>query len=137
MSEYAPTRATPPSLTPILTAYTHLLIPDTTGGYCAEILEFPGCFAEGETAEDAMQALHRAAQAWIEAAQAQGQTIPVPLALQCYGGKIALRLPRSLHRQVVRFAAREGVSVNQWLLAAIAMQVGATHGETKGEGAPI
>ena len=95
--------------------YTYLLIPEDTGGYSAEILEFPGCFAEGETANATMQALRRAAAAWIEAALAQGQAIPPPMRHQAYGGRIALRLPRSLHRRAVRVAARDGsVSISGW-----------------------
>jgi antitoxin HicB len=105
--------------------YTYILVPDEMGGYAAEILEFPGCFAEGETANEAMKALDRAAAAWIRAALAQGQEIPPPFRNQGYGGKIALRLPKSLHRQATQFAERDGVSLNQFLVSAIAARIGA------------
>jgi predicted RNase H-like HicB family nuclease len=105
--------------------YARILIPDEDRGYSAEILEFPGCFAEGDTADEAMQALERAAESWIQAALDQGQEIPEPYQNQGYGGKIALRLPRSLHRQAARLAARDGVSLNQFLVSAIAKHMGA------------
>src|SRR2546428_6165317 len=105
--------------------YARILIPDEEGGFSAEILEFPGCFAEGDTADEAMQALDRAADAWIQAALNQGQAIPLPFRNQGYGGKIALRLPRSLHRQATEFAERDGTSLNQFLVSAIAARVGA------------
>jgi predicted RNase H-like HicB family nuclease len=105
--------------------YARILIPEEGGGYSAEILEFPGCFAEGETADEAMQALDRAAEAWIQAALDQGQEIPSPFRNQGYGGKIALRLPKSLHRQATEFAERDGTSLNQFLVSAIAARVGA------------
>ncbi len=105
--------------------YARILIPDEEGGFSAEILEFPGCFAEGDTADEAMQALDRAADAWIQAALDQGQAIPLPFRNQGYGGKIALRLPRSLHRQATEFAERDGTSLNQFLVSAIAARVGA------------
>jgi antitoxin HicB len=105
--------------------YSRVLIPDEGGGYSAEILEFPGCFAEGETTDDAMQALERAAQAWIQAALDQGQDIPEPFVSQGYGGKVALRLPRSFHRKAVQFAEREGTSLNQFLVSAVAARIGA------------
>ena len=105
--------------------YARILIPDEEGGFSAEILEFPGCFAEGDTADEAMQALDRAADAWIQAALDQGQAIPPPFRNQGYGGKIALRLPRSLHRQATEFAERDGTSLNQFLVSAIAARVGA------------
>jgi predicted RNase H-like HicB family nuclease len=105
--------------------YARILIPDEQGGYAAEMLEFPGCFAEGETADEAMQALERAAESWIQAALDQGQEIPSPFMNQGYAGKVALRLPRSLHRQATQFAERDGTSLNQFLVSAIAARIGA------------
>lgn len=105
--------------------YARILIPDEQGGYSAEILEFPGCFAEGETADEAMQALDRAADSWIQAALDQGQEIPSPFMNQGYAGKVALRLPRSLHRPATQFAERDGTSLNQFLVSAIAARIGA------------
>ena len=87
-------------------------------------MEFPGCFAEGETADEAMQALERAAESWIQAALDQGQDVPPPFMNQSYGGKVALRLPRSLHRKATQFAARDGTSLNQFLVSAIAARIG-------------
>lgn len=103
--------------------YARILIPDVTGGYSAEILELPGCYAEGTTPDETMQALERAAHAWIVAALTQGQVIPVPWATRDYQGHIALRLPRSLHRHAVARAQREGVSLNTWLVSAITAAV--------------
>jgi predicted RNase H-like HicB family nuclease len=105
--------------------YSRVLIPDERGGYAAEMLEFPGCFAEGDTADEAMQALERAAESWIHAALDQGQEIPEPFMNQGYGGRVALRLPKSLHRQAARLAERDGVSLNQFLVSIIAEGVGA------------
>jgi len=105
--------------------YSRILIPNEDGTFSGEILEFPGCFAEGETADEAMRNLEAAAQAWIEASLAQGLAIPEPEMNQGYGGKIALRLPRSLHRQAARLAARDGTSLNQFLVTAIASRLGA------------
>jgi len=39
-------------------------------------------------------------------------------------GKVALRLPKSLHRRAVLYAAREGVSLNQFLMTLVAEHVG-------------
>src|SRR5882724_1300266 len=105
--------------------YSRVLVPDEAGGYSAEMLEFPGCFAEGETADDTMQALERAAKSWIQAALEQGQEIPQPFMNQGYGGKVALRLPKSVHRKAVQFAERDGTSLNQFLVSAVAARIGA------------
>jgi antitoxin HicB len=104
--------------------YTRILIP-STGSYSAEVLEFPGCFSEGATPDEAIRNLEEAAESWIEAALDQGQEIPEPFMNQGFGGKIALRLPRSLHRQAARIAEREGVSLNQFLVSAISTRIGA------------
>lgn len=105
--------------------YTRILIPNEDGSYSAEILEFSGCFAEGETANEAIDNLTNAALSWLEACIEEGLDIPEPFENQDFGGKIALRLPRSLHRQASRMAERDGVSLNQFLVSAISARVGA------------
>jgi predicted RNase H-like HicB family nuclease len=105
--------------------YARVLVPDATGGYSAEMLEFPGCFAEGDTAEEAMQALERAAESWIQATLDQGQDIPEPFVTQGYSGQVALRLPKSLHRKCLQLAARDRVSLNTFLVSAVAVRIGA------------
>lgn len=105
--------------------YSRVLIPDAESGFSAEILEFPGCFSEGETAQEAVENLEEAAHNWIQACLDQGQEIPPPFVNQGFSGRIALRLPRSIHRQAARIAERDGTSLNQFLVAAIAARVGA------------
>ena len=104
--------------------YTRILIP-SDGSYSAEMVEFPGCFAEGKTPDEAIRNLEEAAEAWIEASLEQGLKIPEPFMNQGFGGKIALRLPRSLHRQATMLAEREDVSLNQFLVSAISARIGA------------
>lgn len=105
--------------------YSRILIPEEDGGYSAEILEFPGCFSQGDTVDEAMQNIEGAAQNWIEATLEAGKPIPSPATDYEYAGKVALRLPRSIHRQAVRMAEKDGVSLNQWLASAIAARIGA------------
>ena len=105
--------------------YARILIPAGDGTYCAEVLEFPGCYAEGDTPDEAIDNLESAAASWIEAAREQGQEIPAPLASHGYSGKIHLRLPKSIHRQAACFAQRDDVSLNQFFIGAIAARVGA------------
>jgi predicted RNase H-like HicB family nuclease len=104
--------------------YSKVLVADESGGYVAEILEFPGCIAEGETAEEAVENLNEAAVAWIEAIQEDGGTVPEPLDLQGYSGRLVLRLPKSLHKEATRRAQVEGVSLNQWIVGAVAERLG-------------
>lgn len=105
-------------------AYTRRLTPDESGGYTASIQEFPGCFAEGETADEALENLNRVAESWIEVALSHGHDIRAPIAFDGCSGKIALRIPRGLHQQVAELAELEDCSVNQLLTSAISEYVG-------------
>jgi predicted RNase H-like HicB family nuclease len=106
--------------------YSRILTPDEeTGTYAAEIREFSGCVAQGDTAEEAYRNLEAAAESWIEVALDMGQEIPEPSSDGGYSGRIALRLPKTLHQIAARMAERDGTSLNQFLVAAIAERVGA------------
>lgn len=108
--------------------YTRIVIPDSeTGTFTAEILEFSGCISQGKTIEEAYKHLEKYAESWIEAALSLGQTIPPPSIIQGVGGKIVLRLPKSLHRKLTIISEREGTSLNQFILSAISEKVGATN----------
>ena len=103
--------------------YVRRLLPDETGGYVASILEFPGCIAEGDTAEEALANLDKAAIAWVEAALESGYPIREPFDFGGHSGKIALRMPRMLHKQAAELAELEGCSLNQLLVTAISYYV--------------
>jgi len=103
--------------------YTRALVPDENGGFSAEVAEFPGCFSEGETPAEAYENLEKAAANWVTAAIEQGLEIPPPRATASHSGKVALRMPKSLHAQAARAAERDGVSLNQWIVSAISKQV--------------
>src|SRR5688572_12675472 len=107
--------------------YARVLTPDPSGVYVAQILEFPGCVAEGNTPQEAYERLEAAAESWVAAILADGQAIPEPTydKIRDFNGKVALRLPRSLHRDAVRFAQRESTSLNQFLVSSISSAVGA------------
>jgi len=108
--------------------YTRRLTPEPEGGYSASIHELPGCFAEGDSADDALTALEAAAKAWIAAAIETGRPVPRPVDVSEYSGKIALRMPRSLHRIAAERASMEGCSLNQLLVTAISHYLGQRDG---------
>ena len=106
--------------------YGRVVVPEPDGSYRAEIIEFPGCIATGETASDALSNLERVAESWLEVTLAKGQSVPEPIENTGYSGKLMLRLPKSLHRKAAHAAQRDGVSLNQFIIASIAEQVGNT-----------
>ena len=105
--------------------YARIVIPTEPSGFHAQILEFPGCFAQGETLEEAYSNLENAAESWIEVCLAQGHSVPEPSSSQTFSGRIVLRLPKSLHKQATRLAERDQTSLNTFLLSAVSSKVGA------------
>ena len=103
--------------------YSRVLVRDPSGRYFAEILELPGCFSEGDSPDAAIRNLDEAMAGWIDSALDSGQQIPPPLEIAGYSGRVLLRLPKSLHREAVRRAEIEGVSLNQYLVVAIATHI--------------
>lgn len=53
--------------------------------------------------------------------QANGETPPQPLAEKHYSGKLVLRLPPGQHRRLAINASEEGVSLNRYLCARLAV----------------
>jgi predicted HicB family RNase H-like nuclease len=111
--------------------YARLVIPESDGSFRAEILEFPGCIAIGDTAAEALASLDGVAVGWVEAALEQCQKIPEPMENTGFSGKLVVRLSRSLHRKAAQIADREGVSLNHFIVNCIAENVGqhSTHSQ--------
>lgn len=105
--------------------YSKLLMPDESGGYVAQVMEFPGCIAEGETADEAIHNLDEAMLDWLEEVIESGQRVPEPLAAQGYSGHFALRIPKWVHREAARRAQADSVSLNQRIVEAIGERLGA------------
>jgi antitoxin HicB len=106
--------------------YVVRIYPEPDGsGYTAEIPDLPGCLTCATTLPDLWEMIEDAKRTWIEGSLAAGLPIPEPAAHQP-SGKLTLRLPRSLHRRIAEQAEREGVSMNQFITAALAQTVGAT-----------
>ena len=68
--------------------------------------------------------IQEAMEGWLEAALQRGFDIPEPRPEEEYSGKFVVRVPRSLHRELVATADREGVSLNQYINVALAESVG-------------
>jgi antitoxin HicB len=89
-------------------------------GYVAEVDELPGAYSQGATPEEAVQGIRDAMAGWLSIALEDGVPIPEPLTTEKYSGRILVRLPQTLHRELTRQAKKEGVSVNQFITAALA-----------------
>lgn len=108
--------------------YVRRLLPDPAGGYTVTVQEFPGCVAEGESAEDALSNFDAAAQSWIAVCLEDGYPIAEPAEPSEYSGRIALRIPAGLHGDIAVLAELDECSVNQLLAVAISEYVGRRQG---------
>jgi len=104
-------------------SYPITIHPDPDGGYVAEIEELPGCMTQAETLDEVFKAIEDARQVWIRGTYEMGQDIPLPRDMEEYSGKFMVRIPRSLHRNLIRAAKREGVSLNQYVTSLLAAGV--------------
>lgn len=71
----------------------------------------------GEMIEEAMLL-------WIETELEDGALIPEPRPLHDYSGRFVVRMPRSIHRDLVSAAKREGVSLNAFVNSILIREIG-------------
>ncbi len=83
-------------------------------GYGAKVLEWPGCYGAGPTAQAAMDDLEQAMVLWVEAERDAGHDIPQPFAVKATG-RISLRVAPTVHARFLTSAAAEGISLNRWI----------------------
>ncbi len=94
-------------------------------GWFARVVEWPGCMTQADSFVELGEMIQDAMRAWIETAIEDGQEIPEPRPAGEFSGKFIVRVPKSLHRELVKIADREGVSLNAFANVALAKAVGA------------
>lgn len=86
------------------------IVPNEHGGFHARVPDFPTIFTGGSTPEEAMKNALAAIDLMIE--EYRDRELPVPEPLHSFSGQFNVRLPRALHRELVRHADSQGVSLN-------------------------
>jgi antitoxin HicB len=107
--------------------YTIVVVKDESGeysGWFARVAELPGCMTQADTFEELLEMIREAMTAWIESALEDGEIIPMPRSLEDYSGRFVVRIPKSLHRELVEMAEREGVSLNTLVNVALGKVAG-------------
>lgn len=83
-------------------------------GLCAE---FPGLSWLAKTPETALRGIRRVVADVVEDMKAEDEAVPEPLATRKFSGKILVRIPPEVHRDLVREASEEHVSLNRLISA--------------------
>jgi len=92
--------------------------------YVARIVELQGCMIHGDTPEDALREIQGVKRDWIKTNLALGNKMPEPLRTRKYSGKVILRMPPSLHENLVKIAEIDGISFNQYMVSALSRHAG-------------
>ncbi|MEK7485303.1 MAG: type II toxin-antitoxin system HicB family antitoxin [Planctomycetota bacterium] len=85
--------------------------------FLASVAEFPLLSAHGNSPEKALKEIHFVVSEVTTDLEESGESIPQPLSLRKYSGKLNVRLPISTHRHLVQEAAFQHVSLNQLILS--------------------
>ncbi|MGH9822013.1 MAG: toxin-antitoxin system HicB family antitoxin [Blastocatellia bacterium] len=93
--------------------------------FVATVPEFAGLSALGETPAEALAEAEAALDGFLETYYSRGIPLPEPIAERPYSGQVRLRMPKGMHARATALAEQEGVSLNHFLVAATAIQVGA------------
>lgn len=99
--------------------------------WVARVVELPHCLIDGDTPEEAIREIEEVKRDWIKSNLERGLKIPEPVSHK-YSGQIRLRISPSLHRTIADLARAEGVSLNQYMVAALAKSAGMDLAKDKG-----
>ncbi len=127
------TKAESRSITEEMERYSALpyrieLTPDE-GWWFVSMPDLPGCISQGSTPQEALEMIREAQQLWLQVALEDGRPIPLPGEEQehSYSGKFNVRVPKNVHRDLVRAAQTQGVSLNLFVATTLARAVAGNH----------
>lgn len=113
----------------------HKLISTTVeGDVIVAVPELPDCWTVAETEAAALAQLPEAMGVWFESALVRNEPIPAPFPERDPSGKVLVQMPEVLHEHLQRQAEREGVSLNQRIVALLAHACGERDGRDIGVG---
>ncbi|MFC0906675.1 toxin-antitoxin system HicB family antitoxin [Clostridium sp. MT-14] len=90
------------------------VIKDEEGGYVLKYPELKGCITCADTIDEGINLLNDAKRSWLESALEDGMLIPEPLKEENFSGQFKLRMPKSLHKELMEKSKEEGISMNQY-----------------------
>jgi len=88
--------------------------------YIGRVAEFPSLAADGDSFEGALKEILTVVTEVLEDLRNSGEPIPEPFGKREYSGTLNVRMPKDLHRKLTIEAARQEVSLNQWIVSKLA-----------------
>jgi antitoxin HicB len=85
-------------------------------GYCAYVPSFKAMVVD-DNLEDLVQGVEEIIETAIDTCKEEGRPIPPEDGNIQTSGKVALRLPKSLHKKMIVEAKHEGVSMNSYIVS--------------------
>ena len=102
------------------------------------VYEFPHVTVYGDTFEEAYELATDAVEGLCELALEQGDAVPVPTERKTeFSGKFVVRVPKSLHRNLVCAAAEENTSLNQYVISVLSAHAGVANVQTYAIGVTV
>lgn len=83
--------------------------------FVARVAEFPSLAAHGETQEEAMREIRDVVEFVLNDLKESDEPIPAPFGKRSFSGRLVLRMPEYMHRQLAIEAMQQGISLNQLL----------------------
>ena len=94
---------------------------DGTEYWIARVLELPHCMTHGANSEETLRDIEDAKREWLKSNLEAGLPIPEPAK---FTGQYHLRMPPSLHEAIALKSDSEDISLNQFIITALARAVG-------------
>jgi predicted RNase H-like HicB family nuclease len=98
--------------------------------WIARVVELPHCMTHGATPEEALRDIEDAKREWLKSNLEDRLPIPEPAK---FTGQYHLRMPPSLHEALTLKSESEDVSLNQFMITALARAVGYAEPQKKRE----
>lgn len=83
--------------------------------FVARVAEFPSLAAHGETQEAALREIKSVVEYVLNDLRESGEPLPEPFGKRSFSGRLVLRMPEYMHRQLALEAMQQGISLNQLL----------------------
>lgn len=98
---------------------------DGRSEWCVEYPDLKGCVGGGDTIEEAIADAEATKQVYLDYLKSEGYDLPKPTdESELPSGKIALRVAKTTHKQLLENAKAEGISLNAYIQAAINEKIG-------------